>query len=75
MFIYSYCKFFQTIDNKVESRLHETSYMESKYINWSTARDSDVKNEIISNQHNVDTDNKECLFETVICVTSKQVNT
>lgn len=73
MFIY--CDFFQTIDNNVESRFHKISYAEPKYINQNTARNSDVKNEIISDQCNVNVDNKMCLFETVICVTSKQVNT
>lgn len=75
MSMYSYYEFFQTIDNNVENRFHKTSCAESKYINQNSARNSDVKNELISNQCNVDVDNKACLFETVICVTSKQVNT
>lgn len=49
--------------------------MEPKYINQSAARDSDIKDEIISDQRDVDVDNKACLFETIIYVTSKQVNT
>lgn len=73
--MYSYREFFQTIDNNIENRFHKTSCVEPKYINQSSARDSDVKNELISNQRNVDVGNKACLFETVICVTSKQVNT
>jgi len=66
--------FFQAIDNNVEGRFHETSYMEPKYISRNT-KESDVKNEIISDQRDINTDNKSRLFETIICVTSKQVNT
>lgn len=65
--------FFQALDNNVENKFHETSYMEPKYISRNS--ESDVKNEIISDQHDINTDNKSCLFETIICVTSKQVNT
>lgn len=65
---------FQTIDNNIESKFHETSYMEPKCINQNIAINSDVKNEIISDQRNIDMDNKACLFETIY-VASKQVNT
>ncbi|TGZ32217.1 Uncharacterized protein DBV15_05542 [Temnothorax longispinosus] len=55
-----------------ESKFRETSHMEPKYTSQNTTRDSDVKSEIISDQRDVDMGNKACLFETVICVASKQ---
>ncbi|XP_011860144.1 PREDICTED: zinc finger protein 226-like [Vollenhovia emeryi] len=61
----------KTIGNNEESRFHEASYVEPKHISQNT-RDSDVKSETIPNQRDVDMDNKACLFETIICVTSKQ---
>ncbi|XP_012539850.1 uncharacterized protein LOC105838664 isoform X2 [Monomorium pharaonis] len=61
----------KTIDNNVKNRFHETSYMESKYINQNAARNLG-KDERISSQYDVEVDNKACLFETIICVMSKQ---
>ncbi|KYN31599.1 hypothetical protein ALC56_14097 [Trachymyrmex septentrionalis] len=62
----------KTIDNNIRNRIHETSHMEPKYINQNTTRDSDAKNEMISDQRNIDMGSKACLFETIIYVTSKQ---
>jgi hypothetical protein len=49
--------------------------MEPKYINQSAATDSNTKDEIISVQRDVDVDSKACLFESIIYITTKQVNT
>ncbi|KYM94727.1 Histone-lysine N-methyltransferase PRDM9 [Cyphomyrmex costatus] len=62
----------KTIDNNMKNRILETSCIEPKYINQSTTTDSDVKNEVISDQRDIDVDSKACLFETIIYVTSKQ---
>lgn len=62
----------KTIDNNIKNRFHETSYMEAKYINQSAATDSNTKDEIISDQRDVDVDSKACLFENIIYVTTKQ---
>ncbi|KAL6257425.1 hypothetical protein P5V15_010997 [Pogonomyrmex californicus] len=62
------------LGNNIEDGYDETSYLQPKCINQNTARDSNVqKNEIISDQCDIDVDNnKTSLFETIICVTSKQ---
>ncbi|KAG5319780.1 ZN358 protein, partial [Acromyrmex heyeri] len=62
----------KTIDNNIRNRIHETSYIEPKYISQNTTRDSDAKSEMISDQRNIDMGSKACLFETIIYVTSKQ---
>ncbi|KAL0126852.1 hypothetical protein PUN28_005307 [Cardiocondyla obscurior] len=62
----------KTLDINVENRFHEISCMEPKYISQNAVKDSDKKPELISNQHDVDMNNKARLFQAIICVASKQ---
>ncbi|XP_018363936.1 PREDICTED: regulatory protein ADR1 isoform X2 [Trachymyrmex cornetzi] len=62
----------KTVDNNIRNRILEPSYIEPKYISQNINRDLDAKNEMISDQRNIDMGSKACLFETIIYVTSKQ---